>query len=326
MLTKPDFVKKQIIFLCARYGDKLSYSNDNIIIKSSDGTIKFQSSCHRLFLVVVVGNTSITSGLLQRANRFGFSICLMNQSMRVYQMIGSKAEGNTMLRKRQYEYSEMTMGHAIICNKIKNQRDALKNIRETTERKKECITLLNGYIMKLQEQDYSRQEIMGVEGAAARLYFGELFRQHSWNRRQPRVKADYINATLDIGYTILFNFVDAILMAFGFDTYYGVLHTCFYMRKSLVCDIMEPIRPIIELQIRKAINLGQCKESDFTIQNYQYTLTWKNNARYVEFIMNAILEYQEEIFVYIQEYYRAFMKGSENGVIHEFSIEHREKK
>ena len=35
------------------------------------------------------------------------------------------------------------------------------------------------------------------------------------------------------------------------------------MRKSLVCDIMEPIRPIIDYEVRKAINLGQCKIDDF---------------------------------------------------------------
>ena len=59
--------------------------------------------------------------------------------------------------------------------------------------------------------------------------------------------------TLDIGYTMLFNIVDAMLQIYGFDTYYGVFHRCFYMRKSLVCDIMEPMRPIIDYEIRKAI-------------------------------------------------------------------------
>ena len=84
-----------------------------------------------------------------------------------------------------------------------------------------------------------------------------------WNGRKPRIKSDYVNVVLDIGYTMLFNIVDAMLQVYGFDTYYGVFHKCFYMRKSLVCDIMEPIRPIIDYEVRKAINLGQCKIDDF---------------------------------------------------------------
>ena len=74
-----------------------------------------------------------------------------------------------------------------------------------------------------------------------------------WQKTQN--KSDYINVTLDIGYTMLFNMVDAILQVYGFDTYYGVFHRCFYMRKSLVCDIMEPMRPIIDYEIRKAANV-----------------------------------------------------------------------
>lgn len=67
---------------------------------------------------------------------------------------------------------------------------------------------------------------------------------------------------------MLFNLVDAILQVYGFDTYNGVFHKCFYMRKSLVCDIMEPMRPIIDYEIRKAINLNQCKKDDL-----KYTIT-----------------------------------------------------
>lgn len=102
--------------------------------------------------------------------------------------------------------------------------------------------------------------VMGIEGNAAKVYFPRMFDNVNWNGRKPRIKNDYINVTLDIAYTMLFNIVDAMLQVYGFDTYYGVFHKCFYMRKSLVCDLMEPMRPIVDYAIRKAINLGQCKK------------------------------------------------------------------
>ena len=91
-------------------------------------------------------------------------------------------------------------------------------------------------------------------------------------------------------HTMLFNIVDAILQVYGFDTYYGVFHKCFYMRKSLVCDLMEPIRPVVDYQVRKSINLGQCKENDFEVINNRWCLKYKSNPQYIQFLMNAILE------------------------------------
>ena len=129
-----------------------------------------------------------------------------------------------------------------------------------------------------------------------------------WNGRKPRIKSDYVNVVLDIGYTMLFNIVDAMLQVYGFDTYYGVFHKCFYMRKSLVCDIMEPIRPIIDYEVRKAINLGQCKIDDFEKYDEHWCLKYKNNPQYIQLLMQAIMEYKDEIFMYIQSYYRYFMK------------------
>lgn len=307
MLSANDFSKKQIIFLFTNTGEKLSFSNDNIVIKDKEGKIKHQSTCYRLFMVCVVGNISITSGVIQRSKKFGFAICLMSTTFRVYEIIGSRMEGNTMLRKRQYEYTQNDIGRKIEQNKIANQMDTLKNIRKKTEEIKEGIEFLQDMIDKLNEP-LNYLEVMGIEGNAARVYFTRVFNNVKWNGRKPRIKNDYINVTLDIGYTMLFNIVDAILQIYGFDTYYGVFHKCFYMRKSLVCDLMEPMRPIVDYSVRKAINLEQCKKEDFEVYDNRWVLKYKMNSKYIQFLMKDILEYKDEIFVYIQKYYRFFMK------------------
>lgn len=307
MLDCADFKKKQIIFLLTNEGDKLSFSNDNVIVKDSDGKIKYQSTCYRLFMICVIGNISITSGLIQRSKKFGFSICLMTTTFKVYEVLGAKMEGNILLRKNQYMYEGNEIGKLIQSNKIQNQIDSLKKIRNKNEYLKEGIEELNTSLHTIEDkEDYL--EILGVEGNAARIYFPRMFNNVNWKGRKPRIKNDYINATLDIGYTMLFNIVDAILNVYGFDTYYGVFHRCFYMRKSLVCDLMEPMRPIVDYTIRKAINLGQCSEEHFKVYDKRWVLEWKNNAGYVSFLMQAILEYKDDIFLYIQSYYRYFMK------------------
>ena len=78
--------------------------------------------------------------------------------------------------------------------------------------------------------------------------------------------------------------------------------------KSLVCDLMEPMRPIVDYSVRKAINLEQCKKEDFEVYDNRWVLKYKMNSKYIQFLMKDILEYKDEIFVYIQKYYRFFMK------------------
>ena len=210
MLNANDFGKKQIIFLFTNAGEKLSFSNDNIVVKDRDGKVKHQSTCYRLFMVCVIGNISITSGLIQRSKKFGFSICLMSTTFRVYEIIGTRMEGNTLLRKRKYEYSKNDIGRKIEQNKINNQKEALKNIRSKTEEVKEGIKLLEEMVEKL-DAPLEYLEVMGIEGNAARVYFPRVFNNVNWKGRKPRIKSDYINVTLDIGYTMLFNIVDSIL-------------------------------------------------------------------------------------------------------------------
>ena len=95
---------------------------------------------------------------------------------------------------------------------------------------------------------------------------------------------------------------------FGFDTYCGVMHTNFYMRKSLVCDLVEPFRVLIDAQVKKAIHLRQCREEDFLVDNGRYLLKWEKNPAYISWLAQPIMENKEALFLYIQAYYRAFMK------------------
>lgn len=307
MIDRPEFSKKQILFLFASKGEKISFRNDNVIISDKDGKIKYQMTCYRIFMVYVIGDTSITTGVIKRAKKFGFVICLMTQSFKLYSIIGNRMEGNTLLHQKQYEYQGIEIARFLVDNKMKNQINALKSIRKKSIANKEAIAKLDTYRCELSCVDDDRI-LLGIEGTAARVYFPQIFDIVNWKGRKPRTKSDHINTTLDIGYSLLFQLVDSLLQVYGFDVYCGVYHKAFYMRKSLVCDLVEPLRPIIDVAVRKAINLHQCKEEDFEIIQNQYCLSYKKSPEYISFLMEAILKEKENIFLYIQNYYRCFMK------------------
>lgn len=308
MMSTRDFECKQIAFVFTNRGEKISFKNDNLVITDEEGKVKHQSTCYRLFLLFICGDYCVTTGLLERASKFGFNIVFMSPNLRITKIIPSKAEGNVLLRKKQYEYASTEIAGYVISNKIHNQNALLKKKRYKTEEEKEVIKKLEQFEKDVLKKNLSVQEIMGIEGVSAKLYFQTLFKNYNWTARRPRVKHDITNCLMDVGYTILFNVVNALLEMYGFDVYAGILHTQFFHRKSLVCDLEEPFRPIIDNALIKALNLGQINEKDFWKNQEQYILSWKYSAKYVEIFIKAIMEYKNELFIYLQSYYRAFMQ------------------
>lgn len=307
MMSVDTFEKKQLIFVFTRNGDKISFSNDNLIVKNGDD-VRLQSTCYRIFALFIVGDITITTGIIQRSRKFGFPIFLMTTSLRTYDVIGHKTEGNFILRKIQYDYDGLDIAKHIVENKIHNQIDTLNLQRWKDDRVRTDMLSLERYAEAARNFDGDLRELMGIEGSASRVYFRSNFNIDQWKGRKPKIKPDFINSTLDIGYTILFNFIDAMLELYGFDTYKGVYHREFYMRKSLVCDMVEPFRPLIDWQVRKAVNLGQCKLEDFNVSNGRFLLDISKNKDYVEFLMKPLLASKEKIFLYFQDFYRAMMK------------------
>ena len=310
MLTEPDFIEKKIVIAMPQKGDKISFKNDNIIITYIDGKIKFQLTCYKLFAIFIIGGFTMTTGIIEKSKRFGFSIILFTTTFKVYATINYAMEGNTLLRKKQYETQKSNeIAKAIIINKIQNQRDTLKKMRDKTII--DGIMNLDIQINNLLSNELNDYEIMGIEGIAAKVYFKRIFKDFEWNGRKPRVKRDKINLLMDIGYTVLFNYIEAILNIYGFDIYKGNLHKEFYKRKSLVCDIIEPFRPIVDYKIRKCMKLKQLDNYKYSIDNGQYHIDWRDGTDFMLMILEAVNEYKRNIFEYIQQYYRWVMKEKE---------------
>ncbi|AWB68457.1 hypothetical protein C2869_19520 [Saccharobesus litoralis] len=307
MLSAPDFSQKQIIVAMLSYGEKLSFKNDNVVVSNQDG-IRFQTTCHKLFAIFVVGHISITSGLLQRAKKFGFSIVLLTHGLSPYGNWFAKAEGNVVLRKKQYLYDDLQIAQRLVANKLASQIAALNRRRKKSPELKQAIKKLRQYSERLPNSNLDLQGVLGVEGIASRVYFSHMFDEMDWRGRKPRVKHDVTNLLLDVGYTQLFNIVEAMLNLYGFDLYQGVYHQTFYQRKSLVCDLVEPFRPVVDLAIRNAYKLSQINKEDFSFVQNQYRIIGKPAQPYIAILLKAIMAHKDQMFLYIQQYYRAFMQ------------------
>jgi len=157
MMNVNEFMKKQLIFAFLNLGDKVSFLNDNLIIRDNIGKIKLQTSCYRIFALYLIGNITITSGIIQKAHKFNFPIILMTHSLKVYSVIGWKMEGNYLLREKQYAYSHLDIAKHIIKNKLSNEIYLLSQQRKKSEEVKKAISEIKHYISCIDLVERNRQ-------------------------------------------------------------------------------------------------------------------------------------------------------------------------
>lgn len=306
MLSIPDFKEKQILFIQSERGtdSKIKLSNDNIAFLKDDKVVN-QISCYRVFAVFIIGDITITSALVRNCMKCGISIFLLKNNFENYAVIGSQAEGNYLLREKQYNFSgELDLAKHIVKNKIENQLALMKNNGKLSG--EECDNLKKELRGKI-EQVKDDKELLGIEGSATKNFFQVYFKEIDWYKRMPRTKIDHYNILLDMGYTFLFNYIDSLLKLYGFDTYKGFYHKLFFQRKSLTCDIVEPFRCIIDRQLLKSFHLRQIDERDFEFSDGRYFLKYDKSQKYANIFLESITSRKEDIFLYVKNFYKCLI-------------------
>ena len=320
MFSKDDINSKNIVFVNILEGIKLSLSLGNIVIKGKKtDEVKTKISTHKVLAIFIVGNMTITSQLLETCKKNAIHLVFMKSSFRAYLSIGDVAEANFLARYKQYNIhkQEIELAKIFIASKINNQHRLIKCLRNKTPEQKEIISKNQKLILGL-ENVSTLAEVMGIEGNIAKNFFKGFFGHlGNWQGRKPRIKQDPYNVILDLGYSMLFNFVECFLRLFGFDLYKGFCHQTWYKRKSLVCDFVEPFRCIVDNQVKKSWNLGQFSPEHFGCKNEQFYIKKDKAKDYSKILFAEIINYKLEIFEYVREFYRAFMRDKD---IKEFPV------
>lgn len=314
MLNQKDLDYRQFVILNSIFDSHhLCVSKGNAVIKDHQGAVLTKLSKHKVLGLMIIGHYTITSPLVDFCHKNSIALIVVNTRLRPVFFESKFSEANYLLRQRQHRLSsEIALHYAsgFVSSKIYSQASQVHALRSKTESQKQAIGTLEKYYhnsLKAPALDY----LMGVEGNAAKLYFQQYFvdmKSATWKGRKPRLKIDPINVTLDIGYTLLFNFVECIVRLFGFDVYVGVLHQLWFRRKSLICDFVEPFRCIVDKQVVKSFRLGQFDIKHFTLSKTRYSLKAKHISDYNAVLMTAIVKYKLEIFNYVRDYYRVFMR------------------
>jgi CRISPR-associated protein Cas1 len=262
----------------------------------------------KILALFIVGHATLTTPLIERCNKNGISVVVVKPNFRLVFCYGKIAEGNYLLRQQQYFFPKqnMTIAKILMLSKIQNHRRLLQKTRKKSALFTHAFSVCDHTLEELDKQT-ELKHILALEGKAAKAFFKAYFNDFDWTGRKQRTKTDMVNAILDVGYTILFNYVECMLRLFGFDLYVGVYHQLWFQRKSLVCDLVEPFRGLIDQATRKNINYKKFQKSDFDIRQNRYYLKRSCSQKYYEAYYKEVIHYKNEIFLFIRQYYRCFM-------------------
>ncbi len=264
--------------------------------------------------VSIFGNVQISTQALQTLMEAGIPVTYFSGGGWFYGYSIGALHKNVLLRKAQFHTADdpaqsLAIAREIIYGKISNSRTILR--RDAQRLPDDVLGTLKALATKALRTS-SLAELVGTEGAAARIYFQHfphLLKRalpFEWTGRNRRPPKDPVNALLSLGYSLLTKQVTIILYAIGFDPFMGFLHQPKYGKPALALDLLEEFRPlIVDSVVVTTINTGELTESDFIIRNGAATLTQSGRRTFIEaFERRLDTEVTHPIFGYRVSYRR----------------------
>ncbi len=226
--------------------------------------------------VVIRGDVALSSGLLGVLAEHGVGVLMLSgrHGRRTACLLG-RPHADVTRRLGQYrlffdEAQRLAWSSHLVAAKLLAQQRGLQHaLAGRPDRRKNLTQALRSIELILAKiMDAESLEVLnGYEGAAAAAYFrgyGALFpAELAFAKRTRRPPTDPVNACLSLAYTLVhFEALQACQNA-GLDPLLGFFHQPAYGRESLACDLIEPLRPRVDMWIWQLFRQRTLRAEDF---------------------------------------------------------------
>lgn len=216
---------------------------------------------HLLQRVVIRGQLALDTRVLAAlADKDIGVLMLSGRNHRAVAMLFGKPHNDSQRRLGQYacyldEGMRLRWSVWLVKAKLRNQKrllvKAMAKRPDLRHGLSAAIATLNGILTQLADnQAGDLGQLRGFEGAGAAAYFKAfcpLFAPSlHFTTRQRRPPPDPVNACLSLGYTLLHFDAVSTCYACGLDPYIGFYHDPAFGRESLACDVIEPLRALLD--------------------------------------------------------------------------------
>jgi CRISPR-associated protein Cas1 len=231
------------------------------------------------------GNVQVSTQLLRELMAEDVPVCFFSYGGWFSGMAHGLPTKHVDLRRRQVSIAAqggLAVARRVVEGKIRNCRTLL--MRNARDKPGATVTSLKRLAADAAEAP-TVETLLGIEGAAARLYFGAftnmlkpdprlpglVFDFSHRNRRPPK---DAINCLLSYGYSMLTKELTVATFIVGFDPYIGFYHRPRYGRPALALDLAEEFRPlIVDSTVLTLVNNGELNGRDFVVRAGGVSLT-----------------------------------------------------
>ena len=233
--------------------------------------------------VAAFGNVQVTAQCLRTLFDRGIGVFHFSYGGWLTGVSSGLPGKNVMLRIRQAGAAarrDLAVPRRMIQGKIRNGRVLLR--RNGGDSVARVVAQLAG-LAEQAEHAPDAASLLGIEGVAARLYFGALPSLLSAdalpgpgftglrNRRPP---TDAVNCLLSFCYALLAKETLAACLVVGFDPYLGLFHRPRFGRPALALDLAEEFRPLLaDSCVLTLINNREISASDFVVRAGAVSLT-----------------------------------------------------
>ena len=249
----------------------------DMIVVSVDGKNVSKHPIHLLKSIFIYGAAQLSTQALCTCLTEHIQVIFFTPAGKFIGKLDTLSISGLDSRHGQYKIAE-SESHSVkiaipmIKAKISNQRVLLQ--RNCCPKNNEALNLMRG-LRKMTVVAKTREELQGIEGKAAAIYFENfslMLRNDDFakrftgrNRRPP---LDPVNAMLSLGYSVLSSEIAGICSAVGLDAACGLLHAPRFGRAALALDIMEEFRPlIVDSVVISVINRNAVDLDDFVFSS-----------------------------------------------------------
>lgn len=209
------------------------------------------------------------------------------------------------LRRKQYVYTThekaIFWSEDIIKLKIQGQTDNLKfvasrkpSIKPQVEKAEQDIAFQLSKFNATSNQDRikNKKHLLFCEAYAAAQYWQligiKLPIPFMFENRIKQEPTDAFNACINYMYGMLRNQVETAILSIGLDPALGIMHRDGYCLPSLVFDIMEPFRPIVDRILLTAALQNQIKEEIMTVIENKHRISKPGRKQLIELFINKL--------------------------------------
>jgi len=279
------------------YGSYLHKVDNCFLIENKED--KFEVSVKKVESIMITTSACISTNAIKFAMDNNIDIVFLDQFGDPYGRVWhSKLGSTTLIRRKQLEIAEKEEGLDLakewIVSKVDNQMDFLKKLSDARPEKKEKLAeyeqRLNEIKVKLNSLTgmikEKRGTVMGLEGTAGRTYFEALSYimpdRFKFDGRSRNPAKDEFNCLLNYGYGVLYSMVEKACIIAGLDPYVGFIHTDNYNKLSLVFDLIEPFRVLVDQTVVYLISGRKIKVEYFDKIKNGLTLNKEGKAVLIE--------------------------------------------